>query len=179
MEATMTPNAPGAMTLVDCIENKDVGGFLEVELIRDGKHGPEVIARRISHNLIVNTGKKQLWRIASGLNTSVFDQGRAGTSGAAATSAQTNILTPLTTADGGGSLSTVDSRSLESGTRTHQWVWSYPSGAGSISAVGIQEACIMNQNTSPGGSALMRTVFTSVNKTENDKLKITYRARIT
>ncbi len=56
MLATL-PNAPGAMTLVDCIENKDIGGFLEVEVIRDGKHGPEVIARRISHNLIMNTGR--------------------------------------------------------------------------------------------------------------------------
>ena len=177
MKAVM--DAPGAMTLVDQIESKDIGGFLEVELIRDGKHGPEVIARRISHNLIVNTGKRQLWRIASGLSANVFDQGRIGTSGAAATSAQTNILTPLTTADGGGSLTTVDSKSLESGTRTHQWVWSYPSGVGSISAPGIDEAAILNQNTSPGGSALMRTVFTAVAKTTNDKLKITYRARIT
>ncbi len=177
MKATM--DAPGAMTLVDQIERKDIGGFLEVELIRDGKHGPQVIARRISHNLIVNTGKRQLWRIASGLSTSVFDQGRIGTSGAAATSAQTNILTPLTTADGGKSLTTVDSKSLEAATRTHQWVWSYPSGVGSISAPGIDEACILNQNTSPGGSALMRTVYTAVNKTTSDKLKLTYRARIT
>ncbi len=81
-----TMDAPGAMTLVDQIERKDIGGFLEVELVRDGKHGPRVIARRISHNLIVNTGKRQLWRIASGLSTNVFDQGRIGTSGAAATS---------------------------------------------------------------------------------------------
>ncbi|KKN41348.1 hypothetical protein LCGC14_0724300 [marine sediment metagenome] len=150
------------MTLVDQIERKDIGGFLEVEIIREGKHGPRVIARRISHNLIVNTGKRQLWRIASGLSTNVFDQGRIGTSGAAATSAQVNVLTPITTAGGGESLVTVDSRSLEAGTRTHQWVWSY-----------------LNQNTAPGGSALMRTVFTAVAKTENDKLKLTYRSRIT
>lgn len=167
------------MTLVDQIERKDIGGFLEVEIIREGKHGPRVIARRISHNLIVNTGKRQLWRIASGLSTNVFDQGRIGTSGAAATSAQVNVLTPITTAGGGESLVTVDSRSLEAGTRTHQWVWSYPSGGGSISAAGIDEAAILNQNTAPGGSALMRTVFTAVAKTENDKLKLTYRSRIT
>lgn len=173
-------DAPGAMTIVDQIEAKDIGGFLEVELIRDDAKGrARVVARRITHNLIVNTGKRQLWRIASGLSSTVFDQGRIGTSGAAAISAHTNVLTPLTTADGGGSLQTVDSRSLESGTRTHQWVWSYPSGGGTISAPGIDEAVILNQNTSPGGSALMRSVFTSVNKTENDKLKLTYRARIT
>ena len=168
-------DAPGAMTLVDAIENKDIGGFLEVEVIRANRRGdPEVVARRLSHNLIVNTGKRQLWRIASGLNAKVFDQGRIGTSGAAANSGQTNLLSPVT-----GTLQTVDSKSLESGTRTHQWVWSYPSGGGSKSATGIDEAVILNENTSPGGSALMRSTFTAVNKTESDKLKITYRARIT
>lgn len=179
MTQMMIPDAPGCLTLVDEIDKKDIGGFLEVELIRDGRHGPEVRSRRISHNLIVNTGKRQLWRIASGLSANVFDQGRVGTSGASPNSAQTNLLTPLTTAAGSGSLTTVDSRSLESGTRTHQWVWSYPSGGGTISAAGIDEAAILNQNTSPGGSALMRSVFTAVNKTENDKLRLTYRARIT
>ncbi len=168
-------DAPGAMTIVDQIENKDVGGFLEVEVIRDDpKGGRRCVARRITHNLIVNTGKRQLWRIASGLSANVFDQGRIGTSGAAPASGQTNLLSPVT-----GTLQTVDSRSLEAGTRTHQWVWSYPSGAGSKSATGIDEAVILNQNTSPGGSALMRSTFTAVNKTTNDKLKLTYRARIT
>lgn len=167
-------DAPGAMTLVDHIENKDIGGFLEVEVIRTVKGKNRVVARRLSHNLIVNTGKRQLWRIASGLSSTVFDQGRIGTSGAAANSAQTNVLSPVT-----GTLQTVDSRSLEAATRTHQWVWSYPSGGGSKSASGIDEAVILNQNTSPGGSALMRSVFTAVNKTTADKLKITYRARIT
>ena len=171
---TQISDAPGCLTLVDSIDKKDIGGFLEVEIIRDGRHGPEVRARRISHNLIVNTGKRQLWRIASGLSTTVFDQGRIGTSGAAANSAQTNLLSPVT-----GTLVTVDSRSLEAATRTHQWVWSYASGGGSKSAAGIDEAVILNQNTSPGGSALMRTVFTAVNKTTADKLKLTYRARIT
>lgn len=176
----MHKDRPGTMTIVDNIEGKDIGGFVTIEVIRDNAAGsPQVVARRISHNLIVNTGKRQLWRIASGLSTNVFDQGRIGTSGAAANSGHTNILTPLTTADGGGSLQTVDSKSLEAGTRTHQWVWSYPSGASTISAPGIDEACILNQNTSPGGSALMRSVFTAVNKTTNDKLKLTYRARIT
>lgn len=168
-------DAPGAMTIVDQIDNKDIGGFVEVEVIRNDRQGrPRVVSRRISHNLIVDTGKRQLWRIASGLSTTVFDQGRIGTSGAAAAVGQTNVLSPVT-----GTLQTVDSRSLEAATRTHQWVWSYPSGGGSKSATSIEEAVILNENTSPGGSALMRSVFTAVNKTTNDKLKITYRARIT
>lgn len=149
-------------------------GWIEAEVIREGRHGPEVIDRGFSHNLVVNTGKRQIWRIASGLNSSVFDQMRIGTSPAAAASNQTNVLSPVT-----GTLNTVDNRTLESGTRTMQWLISYPSGGGSKSATGISEVVLLNQNTSPGGSAMMRSTFTAVNKTTNDKLRITYRARIT
>lgn len=149
-------------------------GYIEAEVIRDGKHGPEVVRRVVSHNLVVNTGKRQIWRISSGLNANVFDQMRIGTSQAAAASNQTNVLSPVT-----GTLNTVDSRTLESGTRTMQWLISYPSGGGSKSATGIDEVVLLNQNTSPGGSAMMRSTFTSVNKTTSDKLRITYRARIT
>lgn len=149
-------------------------GVFDIELIRDGANGPEVVAYRRTPNLIVNTGKRQLWRLAQGLQTNIFDQMRIGTSPAAATSAQTNVLSPVT-----GTLNTVDSVSLLSGTRTAQWVISYPSGGGSKSATGISEVALLNRNTSPGGSAMMRSTFTPVNKTTNDKLKITYNARIT
>ena len=153
---------------------RKIGGFVTAEVIRDTPRGPKVIARRHVHNLVVNTGKRQLWRIATGLNTAIFDQGRVGTSGAAASSAQTNLLSPVT-----GTLVTVDSLSLLSGTRTMQWIWSYASGGGSKSAASIEECVLMNQNTSPGGSAMMRSVFTAVSKTTADKLRITYTARIT
>ena len=159
------------MSLNDELQAK---GIYIVEVIRDGKNGPEVLQRRVSPNLIVNTGKRQIWRQATGLNTNDFDQMRIGTSGAAAASNQTNVLSPVT-----GTLNTVDSKTLLSGTRTFQWVISYPSGGSSKSATGIKEVCVLNQNTSPGGSALSRSVFTSVNKTTADKLKITYRARLT
>lgn len=149
-------------------------GWVEAEVIRDGKHGPEVVGRGLSHNLVVNGGKRQIWRIASGLNTKVFDQFRIGTSPAAAASAQVNVLSPVT-----GTLVTADSKTLESGTRTMQWLVSYPSGVGEKSATGISEVALLNLNTSPGGTAMMRSTFTAVNKTLNDKLRITYRARIT
>lgn len=149
-------------------------GVFIIEVLRDGKNGPEVLSRRVAPNLVVNTGKRQLWRQATGLNTNDFDQMRIGTSGAAANSGQTNVVTPVT-----GTLNTVDSRTLLSGTRTMQWVISYPSGGGSKSATGIKEVVILNQNTSPGGSALSRSTFTAVNKTTADKLRITYRARVT
>lgn len=149
-------------------------GIYIVEVLRDGKNGPEVLQRRVAPNLVVNTGKRQLWRIASALSTSAFDQMRIGTSAVAANSAHTNVVSPVT-----GTLNTVDSKTLLAGTRTMQWVISYPSGAASKSATNIREVVILNQNTSPGGSALSRSVFTAVNKTTADKLRITYRARVT
>ena len=148
------------------------GGVFIVEVIRDGKNGPEVIARSESHNLVVLSGKKQTWRTACGLNTNTFDHMRIGTSGAAPTSSDTNVKSPVA-----GTLTTVASKSLLSGTRTLQMVVSYPSGAGSKSATDIQEVAVLNQGTSPGGSALARATFTPVNKTTSDKLKITYNVR--
>jgi len=139
------------------------GGLFQVEVIRDGKHGPQVIERKISHNLVVNSGKKQTWRQATGLNTNDWDQMRVGTSGAAPSSAATNVKSPVV-----GSLSTVDSKTMSG--RTLQLVISYPSGSGKLSATGIKEVVVLNQNTSPGGSALCRATFTAVNKTTSDKL---------
>jgi len=155
-------------------EVRDFGGHLVVEVIRDTPRGPKVLQRRDFHNLVVNVGKRQIWRMVSGLNALTFDQMRIGTSGAAAASNQTNVLSPVT-----GTINTVDSKTLLAGTRTMQWVISYPSGAGSKSATGIKEAVMLNQNTSPGGSAMMRSVFTTVTKTAADKLKLTYSSRIT
>lgn len=155
-------------------EVRKFGGHVAVEVIRDTPRGPKVIARRDVHNLIVNVGKRQIWRMVSGLNTLTFDQFRIGTSGAAAASNQTNVLSPVT-----GTINTADSKTLLAGTRTMQWVVSYPSGAGSKSATGIKEAVLLNQNTSPGGSAMMRSVFASVSKSSSDKLRLQYSARIT
>lgn len=149
-------------------------GIYTIEVIRDGKNGPEVIQRRVAPNLVVNTGKRQLWRNATGLQTKLFKFMRIGTSAAAAASGQTNVLSPVT-----GTLRTVSDFTLLSGTRTFQWVVSYQSGAGTKSATNIREVVVMNQRTSPGGSALSRSVFTAVSKTQADKLKITYRCRIT
>lgn len=156
---------------------KDMGGIVTVEVMRDTPTGPRVIARRDSHNLIVNTGKRQIWRQASGLNTKVFNFMRLGKNSAAAASADTNVKTAFS---GTTTMRTCDSRTLLSGTRTMQWVRSYPSGAGGtiLSVAAIKEVVILNTRTSTG-SALMRTVFTTVAKTKADKLKITYRARVT
>ena len=154
--------------------NCGFGGFVTAEVIRDGVNGPEVVERRVSHNLVVNAGKKQVWRMVQGTQTNLFDQMRIGTSAAAASSAQTNLLSPIAS-----TINTATSMTVSSGTRTAQWIISYPSGAGSITVAGISEVVLLNQNTSPGGSCMMRTTFTAVNKTTADKLKITYSCRIT
>lgn len=158
----------------DILDSRKFGGFVDVEIIRDSGDGPKVIQHVRTHNLIVNTGKRQIWRQAVGLNANDFDQFRIGTSGVAANSGQTNVISPVT-----GTLNTADSRTLLAGTRTLQLVISYPSGGGSKSATNIREVVVLNQNTSPGGSALMRAIFTPVNKTTADKLKLTYNVRIT
>lgn len=165
----MTPK----QLITDILQSKKFGGFVDIEVIRDSGDGPKVIRRVRDHNLVVNTGKRQTWRQACGLNANDWDQFRVGTCGVAANSAQTNVVSPVA-----GTLNTADSKTLLSGTRTFQLVISYPSGFGSISATNIQEVVVLNQNTSPGGSALMRAVFTPVNKTTADKLKLTYNVRI-
>jgi hypothetical protein len=161
-------------SIQDTLEGRKFGGFVDVEVIRDSGDGPKVIKHVRTHNLVVNTGKRQTWRQACGLNTNDWDQFRIGTSGAAAASGQTNVISPVT-----GTINTADSKTLLAGTRTFQLVISYPSGAGSKSATNIKEVVVLNQNTSPGGSALMRAIFTAVNKTTADKLKLTYNVRIT
>lgn len=149
-------------------------GVYTIEVIRDGKNGPEILERRVVPNLVVNTGKRQIWRMSSGLSSSVFKFMRIGTSGGAAASGNTNVTTPVT-----GTLRTASLVTLLSGTRTMQWVVSYQSGGGTKSATNIKEVVVMNMHTSPGGSAMSRAVFSAVSKTTADKLRITYKARIT
>jgi hypothetical protein len=153
-----------------------MAGVFQVEVIRDGKHGPEVIQRRVARNTVVNVGKQELFRIATGLRTAgeVFDQMRVGTSGAAVSCTDTNVLEPVT-----ATLTTVDDKSLLSATRTFRLIVSYPSGAGSKTHAGINEVAVLCKGTSPGDSMLARATFTAVNKTTNDKLKITYQIRVT
>lgn len=155
-------------------EMKKLRGHLTVEVIRDSGDGPKVIQRREVNNLVVNVGKRQILRLAAGLQTNIFDQFRIGTSPAAPASNQTNVLSPVTC-----SIVTIGSITLLAATRTLQYVESYPSGAGSKSALGISEVVLLNQHTSPGGSAAQRSTFTAVNKTTNDKLKLTYSLRVT
>lgn len=155
-------------------DDAEACGEYTLELIRDGKNGPEVVHSQTVKNLIMNTGKRQTWRqCLTGLNTHKWNYMRLGSGSAAATSGGTNLQTPVT-----GTLKTADSVTLLAATRTAQIIRSYPSGAGSKSAA-FKEVCILNSITSPGGSALSRAVFATVTKTTADKFRITYKCRIT
>jgi hypothetical protein len=169
------------METTDLIQGKKFGGEIIAEVIRDRGFGPEVIERRHVKNTVVNDGKEQLLRMIAGLNGEDFKFFRIGTSGAAVVSNQSNVLSPVPS-----SLreATTAARTLLSGTRTLQLVISYQSGSGTttggvLSAAGIDEVAVLNTSATPGGSALMRAVFTEVNKTKADKLKITYNLRVT
>jgi hypothetical protein len=156
---------------------KKMVGVVTMEVIRDGKHGPEVIHRQETHNTVVNVGKRQVLRTLVGLQTSLMKCMRIGTSGAAVSSVQTNLLSPIASTRKTFSAKTMSATA--GGPRTLQIVACYASSAGSLSVAGIKEVCILNQITTPGGTALMRAIFgTSVNKTKSDKIKITYSLRI-
>ena len=156
-------------------ENKDVGGYVDIEVWRTGKHGPVLIQKERSHNLITNVGKKYIWRRMANndaTNTApIFDHFRVGASSAAATSGGTGLTTPVA-----GTIQTVDTKTFSSG-RTFQWMMSY--AVGDLSAAAIKEVALYNKQTSPGGSSMMRCVFATVTMTLADKLKITYSARCT
>lgn len=151
---------------------KLIGGHVEVEVLRDGPNGPEVISRTENHNLVVTQGKKRLVRMMQGNVTKMFRFFRLGSNSAAAGSADTNVKTAIA-----GSIKTVDLKTVSSG-RTYKWVISYPSGVGSLSAAAIKECVLLDAKTSPGGSCLMRTVLSTVAKTTTDKLRLTYKFRI-
>ena len=166
--------------VTDAVHEDDLGGWVEVEVIRDGKHGPEVIARRRSHNLIVNMGKRQTWRMTMGLNANEFTKFRIGTCGVAPVSSDTNVISPV---GGIGSLTSANgapAKTLLAGTRTAQMIVVYPSGGAltAISAMNIQEVAVLDSLVSPGGSAFMRSTFVAVNKTLQDRLQIRYSWRI-
>jgi len=143
-----------------------------IELIRDGKNGPETIQRQVVNNLVTSVGKREILRLAAGLLTENMDHMRIGTSPAAAASNQADVLSPVA-----GTQVTVTTKTMDG--RTLELMYSYESSAGSISAAAIQEVAILGQITSDGASAYSRAVFSSVNKTTADKLKITYQVRIT
>jgi hypothetical protein len=151
----------------------EIEGWFTIETIRDGPFGPQVVKReRRRKNLVVDDGKLQLLRMAAGLQTNIFDNIAVGKCDTAPNAADTFVKTPVS-----GSIVTVDVKTMDG--RTLQLIMSYPSGVGELSATSINEICIINQNTTAGASAFNRSLITATDKTEDDKLKITYECRVT
>ena len=156
-------------------DSKKFGGYVTMQIVRNDADGNEqIVSTQTVRNTVVNQGKSETWRMASTLNTTdAWDQFRIGTCGAAVTSVQTSLLSPVP-----GTQVTADTVTVLAATRTYQMEISYPSGGGSISAANIQEVVVRNQNTSGAGQMFMRATFSPVNKQESDKLRITYSVRI-
>jgi hypothetical protein len=80
-------------------EDDQVGGYVDVEVWRMSKHGPVLIKKERSHNLVTNVGKKYIWRRMANndaTNTApIFDHFRVGSGSAAATSGGTGLQTPV------------------------------------------------------------------------------------
>lgn len=149
------------------------GGFYVLEVLRDRGNGPEVIQRVEGHNIVLNTGKKQLWRMASGLSTKVWKWFQLGHNSAAVSSGDSGVKTAITS-----SIKTASTITMSG--RTFQLVVSYPSGGGSLSATNIKEFSVNNTLTSASHTSLCRALFTSVvSKTTADKVKLTYQVRLT
>jgi len=153
-----------------------VRGWATVELFRAGPNGIVCLRRTVHPNLVVNVGKKRLLRLAIGSITAgrVFDHFRLGRNTVAAGSAQTNVITAITS-----TIHTCTAFTLSAG-RTFRWMYSWISGGGTLSATGIGELAVLDMQTTPGGSMMARVVLSPVvNKTTADKLKVTYKCRVT
>ena len=145
-------------------------GHFKLELIRDGN----VITRREGHNVVVVGGKAKLANRAFSNSPAIFQYMQLGTGGTAATSAQTNVLTPLSS----GTLAARQTAQTiaMSGTRTAKWEHTWT--AGEFAANNVQEVGLFNALTTSGGDMMARFVFTAVNKSSADTLKITWTLKI-
>lgn len=150
--------------------NVGAEGHFKLELIRDGN----VIARREGRNTVVVGGKATLANRAFTNTPPVYQYMQLGTGGTAASSAQTNVLTPLakTTLSGRQTAQTM----AMSGTRTAKWEHTWT--AGEFSAAGVREVGLFNALTTSTVGMMARFVFTTVNKTNADTLKITWTLKI-
>jgi hypothetical protein len=152
--------------------NMNVGaeGHFKLELIRGGN----VIERREGRNTVVTSGKALLANRAYSDTPAVYQYMQLGTGTTAASSAQTNLVTPLASA-------TLTARQTAetiamSGTRTAKWEHTWT--AQEFSAAGVSEVGMFNALTTSSVNMMARFVFTTVNKTQADTLKITWTLKI-
>ena len=141
-------------------------GHFKLELIRDGN----VIERREGRNTVTTAGKAKLANRAFTSSPAVYQYMQLGKGGTAASSAQTNILTPVGTNTTILRYRQTAQTMAMSGTRTAKWEHTWT--AGEFSAAGVREVGLFNARTTSIKNMMARFVFTTVNKTGADTLKI-------
>lgn len=148
-------------------------GHVLVQVMRDGNE----ICRREGRNQIVQNGFALLAnRLFTSTGPARVRYMQLGHSGAAATTAQTQVLTPLSSAALAGR-QTVVSVAM-SGARTAKWQYTWLTSK--FSATGVEEVGLFAATSAltSVGTLFARFVFTPVNKTNSDTLKISWTTRI-
>lgn len=143
-------------------------GSFVMQLFKDGRE----VGRREGRNTIVQTGMTFMARRVMGETNAKMQYIQLGKSGTAAASAQTNILSALakTTLSG---RQTVATTSMNGRTATLEHTWT----AGEFSAAGLEEAGLFNALTTSSVLMLARFVYTLVNKSSSDTIKISWSIR--
>ena len=136
-------------------ENIKIKGDLLIQLTRDGK----IIDEREVKNVITTTGVNLVATLVSGLGTAFTHMG-IGTGTTAASASDTALETQT------GRV-TLTSKAVTGGTIAYIGDFPAGTGTGSITEAG-------NFNASSAGTMLNRAVFSAVNKTAADALKITW-----
>jgi hypothetical protein len=171
----------------DFMENQNhvVGeGRVLVQIYRDGQE----ISRREGKNTVVQNGMKLLanrsFADSTGSSNRRVRYMQLGKSGTAPTSAQTNIITPIASATLAGrqgvGITAGQGTVAMSGARTAKWEHTWTAGEFAVS--GLREVGLWNTKTTTAGAdhgtMLARFIFTTVNKTLSDTIKITWTLRI-
>jgi len=136
-------------------ENITIVGTLLIQLTRDG----QIIDEREIQNTITTVGKNLVATLVSGLGTA-FTHMAIGTGTTAAAAGDTALGTEA------GRV-TLTSKAVTAGTIAYIGDFPAGTGTGSITEAG-------NFNASSAGTMLNRAVFSAVNKTAADALKITW-----
>lgn len=142
-------------------ENLKTTGELKI-VVRD-KDG-NIKDERLEKNLVVTTGLNFIADRMQGTPTkSAMSHMAVGTDNTAVSAAQTALISQLGTR--------VSLTSTTVSTNTVQYVATFPSGASTHTGA-LVEAGIFNAGT--GGDMLCRTVFSAVNKGDDDTVTITW-----
>lgn len=146
-------------------------GAALVQLFRGGRE----VGRRESRNAIVQNGMTFMARrtMSSGASPAYMRFMQLGKASTAASTTNTDILTALAAATLSGR-QTVQTTSMSGRTAQYEHTWT----ATEFSAAGLEEAGLFNALTTASGTMLGRFVFTLVNKTASDTLKITWTVRV-